>query len=107
LIGGFNEKGVGGVGGPLLLLLYPEWTCRKFDGTPVGDFHYGRKRIFVTELVTANLAVKYEVFDKNKFDASLIYDLEDIDFAKVSSNLDLSFYTSLMQKYTTTLILKK
>ena len=82
LMGGFNEKGVGGVGGPLLLLLYPESTCRKFDGTPVGDFHYGRKRIFVKELVTANLAVKYEVFDKNKFDVSLIYDLEDIDFCK-------------------------
>lgn len=82
LICNFDSKEIGGVGGPLLLLLHPKSICDKFDGTPVGDFHYGIQKMFVEELVTANLAVRCEVFNKNKFDVSLVYDLEDIDFCK-------------------------
>jgi len=34
------------------------------------------------KLITANLAVRREVFEKNRFDASLAHDLEDIDFCR-------------------------
>lgn len=83
LVSSFTSAGIGGVGGPLLLLLRPESIVRKFHGTPVGNFYKGEEKILVKELITANLAVRREVFKKNRFDVSLPYtDLEDIDFCR-------------------------
>ena len=81
LVSGFTSKEIGGVGGPLLLTLKPESVVRKFFGTPVGDFYKGEDKILVKELITANMAVRCEVFKDNRFDVSLAYTtLEDIDF---------------------------
>jgi len=83
LVSSFTSAEIGGVGGPLLLLLRPESVVKKFHGTPVGNFYKGDEKILVKELITANLAVRREVFKKNKFDVSLAYtDLEDIDFCR-------------------------
>ena len=83
LVSAFVSEQIGGVGGPLLLTLIPKSVVEKFFGTPVGDFYKGDKKIFVKELITANLAVRYDVFKKNRFDISLTYTaLEDIDFCR-------------------------
>ena len=82
LISGFDSEEIGAVGGPLLLLLNPKSICERFDGTPVGNFHLGERKLWAWDLITANLAVRREVFDKNRFDISLAYDLEDIDFCR-------------------------
>lgn len=55
---------------------------RNFGGTPVGNFYLGSRKILAKELITANLAVRHEVFEKVKFDVSLAYDFEDIDFCR-------------------------
>ena len=83
LASGFTSAEIVGVGGPLLLLLGPKSIVNKFNGTPVGDFEKGPKEKFTRELITANLAVRYEVFKKNEFDVSLAFTaLEDIDFCR-------------------------
>ena len=83
LVSGFSSEEIGGVGGPLLVTLRPESVVKKFFGTPVGDFYKGEEKISVKELVTANLAVRYDAFKKNQFDVSLAYTtLEDIDFCR-------------------------
>lgn len=82
LVSGFDSREIGGVGGPMFLLLNPKSICEKFHGTPVGNFYLGERKLLAKELITSNLAVRREVFEKNKFDVSLAYDLEDIDFCR-------------------------
>ncbi|MBN2604100.1 MAG: glycosyltransferase [Candidatus Thermoplasmatota archaeon] len=82
LLSGFDSCDTGAVGGPLLLVNQPNSIREKFKGTPVGDFYLGNKRLNTKELVTANVAVSREVFKKNGFDESLVYDMEDIDFSQ-------------------------
>lgn len=83
LVSGFVSGEIGAVGGPLLLTLSPKSVVEKFFGTPVGDFYRGKEKIFVKELITANLAVRNDVFKKTQFDVSLTYTtLEDIDFCR-------------------------
>ncbi|MCP8317540.1 MAG: glycosyltransferase, partial [archaeon] len=82
LVSGFDSREIGGVGGPVFLLLHPKSICERFHGTPVGNFYLGERKILAKELITANLAVRREVFEKNRFDTSLAYDLEDIDFCR-------------------------
>lgn len=83
LVSGFYSPDIGGVGGPLILVLRPESVVKKFDGTPVGNFYNGEKSFFINELITANLAVRREVFKTNQFDVSLSHTaLEDIDFCR-------------------------
>ena len=83
IVAGFTSAEIVGVGGPLLLLLGPKSIVSKFHGTPVGDFDKGKQKIFTRELITANLAVKREVFKEIDFDVSLAFTaLEDIDFCR-------------------------
>ena len=82
LVSGFDSKKIGAVGGPLLLLSQPESIHNRFKGTPVCNFDLGDKRIVTDELVTANLVVKREAFETNRFDEAFVYDLEDIDFCR-------------------------
>ena len=82
LVSGFAMQEIGAVGGPLFLLNQPQSIRNIFKGTPMGDFDLGDKKLFAKELITANLAVRCEVFDKNRFDETLLYDLEDIDFCR-------------------------
>ena len=82
LVSGFDSKRIGAVGGPLLLINQSKLIRNRFKGTPMGDFDLGDKKFLATELITANLAVRCEVFKKNRFDEILIYDLEDIEFCR-------------------------
>jgi len=93
LVSGFDSKETGAVGGPLLLLHQPKSIRNIFKGTPMGEFYLGDKKILTEELITANLAVKREVFERNRFDETLIHDLEDIDFCRslMSTGYDLVY----------------
>ena len=82
LVSSFDSKEIGAVGGPLFLLYQSKSIRNRFEGTPMGDFYLGDKRLPAKELITANLAVRRDVFEKNSFDETLIYDLEDIDFCR-------------------------
>ena len=81
LISSFDTEEIGGVGGPLLLLLGPQSVVKKFLGTPFGDFDKGSDRKLTDFLITANLALRSDVFKTSRFDVSLAFTaLEDIDF---------------------------
>jgi glycosyltransferase involved in cell wall biosynthesis len=82
LVSGFDSEEIGAVGGPLFLLHQSKSIHNRFEGTPMGDFYLGDKKLPARELITANLAVRRDVFEKNRFDETLIYDLEDIDFCR-------------------------
>jgi len=92
LVSGFDSKEIGAVGGPLFLLHQSKLIRNRFKGTPMGDFYLGDKKLSAKELITANLAVRRDVFEKNRFDETLIYDLEDIDFCR---SLIATGYTSI------------
>jgi len=85
LVSGFTSMEIKGGGGPLLYLnsgLNPQ----RFHGTPVGPLHLGdRKRLLKSDenLITANLAVRSEVFEKIRFLETLAYnDSEDAEFCR-------------------------
>ena len=83
----FDNKEIGGIGGPLLLLLGPKSVVRKFRDTPFGDFFQGSEKKLTDYLITANLALKSEVFKTCRFDESLAFtSLEDIDFCRSLKN---------------------
>ena len=83
LISSFDTEEIGGVGGPLLLLLGPQSVVKKFLGTPFGDFDKGSDRKLTDFLITANLALRSDVFKTSRFDVSLAFTaLEDIDFCR-------------------------
>ena len=82
LVSSFDSKEIGAVGGTLFLMNQSKSIHSKFEGTPVGDFYLGDKELPAKYLITANLAVRREVFKKNRFDESLMYDLEDVDFCR-------------------------
>jgi glycosyltransferase involved in cell wall biosynthesis len=85
LISGFTLPEIKGAGGPLLYL-NPELNPQRFQGTPVGPFSLGDTRRLLMRhenLITANLAVRSEVFAKVRFLESLVYnDSEDADFCR-------------------------
>jgi len=85
LANGFTSTEIGGVGGPVLLLR-PEMIPQKFWKTPIGPFYLGNRKHFVEALITANLAISREVFEKVRFDASLLTyhlpDYEDIELCR-------------------------
>jgi len=82
LVSSFDSKEIGAVGGPMFLLHQSKSIRNRFKGTPMGDFYLGDKKLPAKELITANLAVSREAFEKNRFDETLIYDLEDVDFCR-------------------------
>ncbi|MEM3088783.1 MAG: glycosyltransferase [Candidatus Bathyarchaeia archaeon] len=85
LVSGFKSMEIKGVGGPLFYL-NPRLNPERFYGTPVGPFYLGeRKRLLKSNenLITANLAVRSEVFGKIRFLESLAYnDSEDAEFCR-------------------------
>ena len=94
LVSSFDSKEIGAVGGPLFLLHQSNSIRNRFKGTPMGDFYFGDEKLHGKELITANLAVRRDVFEKNQFDETLIYDLEDIDFCKslISNGYDIIYH---------------
>jgi len=83
LVYGFTSRKIGAVGGPIFHL-HPELIHKRYWGPPFGPFYLGeRKRLVKGNLVTSNFAVRREVFEKVKFDVSLVYhDSEDADLCK-------------------------
>lgn len=89
LVSGFTSPKIGGVGGPTYLL-HPELIPKKFlEETVLGLFSFGEKTCPVNLLITANLAVRHDVFKKAEFDVLLgrrgnvLYSWEeDVDFCK-------------------------
>jgi GT2 family glycosyltransferase len=82
LVSGFTSSEVGAVGGPVFHLhskSVPEelWCYR------TAPFYLGEKERLAKFLVSGNLSVRREVFEKIRFDESFIFhDSEDIDFSK-------------------------
>jgi len=85
LVSGFTSTEIKGVGGPVIYL-NPGLNPQKFHGTPVGPFHLGEKKRLLKNnenLITANLAIRSEVFSKLRFLESLVYnDSEDAEFCR-------------------------
>jgi GT2 family glycosyltransferase len=91
LIAEFSNPKIGAVGGPVRLL-HPENIPRKLlVRSALGIYDLGeciRTTRNVRELITANMAVRHEVFHKVKFDTELgrkgkeLFDAEDIDFCE-------------------------
>jgi len=91
LIAEFSNPKIGAVGGPVRLL-HPEAIPRKLlVRSALGIYDFGesiRTARNVRELITANMAVRREVFHKIKFDTELgrkgkaLFDAEDIDFCE-------------------------
>jgi GT2 family glycosyltransferase len=91
LIAEFSNPKIGAVGGPVRLL-HPEKIPRRFlVRTALGVYDLGesvRTTRNVRKLITANMAVRREVFHKINFDTELgregkaLFALEDIDFCE-------------------------
>lgn len=85
IVDSFDSPEIIGAGGPVLYL-HPELIPPIFAGTPIGEFSLGKKkRLLKTgeNLITANLAVRANVFRKIKFYESLVYnDSEDTEFCR-------------------------
>lgn len=83
LICGFTSVEIGAVGGPVQYL-HPELISKDFYQTPVGLFNLGEKGRLLKpheNLITANIAIRSEVFRKTEFFESLVYsDSEDYEF---------------------------
>lgn len=83
LINGFTSHGIGAVGGPVLYL-HPEQITNRFYQTPIGAFQLGKiERLLKRHenLITANMAIRFEAFKKVRFLESLVYaDSEDYEF---------------------------
>jgi GT2 family glycosyltransferase len=89
LISGFTSTKIGGVGGPVFHL-HPDYVPEKLWCDRTRPINFGDKRQFVKVLVTGNLAIRREVFEKICFDESFIFHHnEDIDF--VRSILELGY----------------
>ncbi len=83
----FENTEIAGVGGPLILLLGPLSVVRKFRETPFGDFYMGSEKKMTDYLITANIALRKEVFKTSEFDVSLAFTaLEDLDFCASLAN---------------------
>ncbi len=85
LVSGFTSDKIAGVGGPVLYS-HPEAMPGLFYETPVGPFSLGGRKRFLKpyeNLITANLAIRIEIFKKIRFFESLIYnDSEDYEFCR-------------------------
>lgn len=83
LVNGFTSMRIGAVGGPVVYL-HPELIPEGFSQTPVGISHLGEiERLLKPHenLITANMAIRSEVFKKTEFLESLVYsDSEDYEF---------------------------
>jgi GT2 family glycosyltransferase len=88
LIAGFSSEKIGAVGGPVRLL-HPESIHQKLLAkAALGLYDIGEGTCEVKTLITSNMAVRREVFQKIEFDTKLgrrgsaLYDLEDIGFCE-------------------------
>jgi glycosyltransferase involved in cell wall biosynthesis len=83
LVNGFSSKEIGAVGGPVLYL-HPELMPNQFNKTPLGVFYLGETERLLKpneNLITANIAIRSQAFNKARFLESLIYsDSEDYEF---------------------------
>lgn len=85
LVSSLNSTDAVGAGGPVIYK-HPYLIPHIFNGTPVGPFDLGEKKrpLEINEnLITANIAVRAEVFKKHQFFESLVYnDSEDAEFCR-------------------------
>lgn len=82
LVSGFTMQRIGGVGGPVFHY-NPNSVPERFWVDRTRPLYFGNKKHFVKTLITGNLAVRREVFEKIQFDSSFMFHHnEDIDFVK-------------------------
>jgi glycosyltransferase involved in cell wall biosynthesis len=85
LVYSLNSTGAASAGGPLIYV-HQDLIPPIFNGTPVGPFNLGEKErpLKIHEnLITANIAVRSDVFKRVQFFESLVFnDSEDSEFCK-------------------------